>query len=114
MKECVSFRSKYGYQKKIKDLPAVPTFDPIDIKYKVRKHGSRTVLSTITLNMWMRNMESAIQELLENPEFEADYAYAPVKLYTNNSKENCIYSEMNTGDYWNNIIVSLYLSCNLQ
>ena len=55
----------------------------------------------------MRDIESVIQELLEDPEYENDFSYAPVKLYTDESKENRIYSEMNTGDYWNDMIVSL-------
>ena len=66
------------------------------------------------LDLWMRDALVLIQELLEDPEYESDFAYAPVKLYTDDSKENRIYSEMHTGDYWNDLIVSLYPSYNLR
>ena len=50
--------------------------------------------------MHYQNIIELIQELLENPDFKDDMEYAPKKLYTDESCEERIYTDMCTGDWW--------------
>lgn len=52
------------------------------------------------LELWMRDPVACIQELIGNPAFHRNLAYAPEKIFVDQEGQNRRYDEMWTGDWW--------------
>jgi hypothetical protein len=59
--------------------------------------------------LWLRNPIACIRELLGNPQFVRNMAYAPEKLYLDQAKTDRILEEMYTGDWWWGMQVSRFI-----
>lgn len=60
-----------------------------------------------TIELWKRDPVECIRELIGNPVFRSNMAYAPEKHYTDSTSTNAIYGEAWTGEWWWNIQVHL-------
>ena len=52
------------------------------------------------LELWRRDPVACIRELIGNPAFDGDIAYAPEKVFRDRDKKIRIFDEMWTGDWW--------------
>jgi Plavaka transposase len=52
------------------------------------------------MELWMRDPVACVQELVGNPAFHGEMAYAPEKVYTDPEGQCRVYDEMWTGDWW--------------
>jgi len=52
------------------------------------------------LELWLHNPVTCIRELIGNPSFHGEIAYALEKVYLDCQGRTCHYDEMWTGDWW--------------
>lgn len=52
------------------------------------------------LELWLRDPVACVGELIGNPAFKNEMAYAPEKVYTDSQAETRRYDETWTGDWW--------------
>jgi len=62
------------------------------------------------LELWLCDPVACVQELLGNPVFHDELAYAPEKVYTDPQAQTCWYDEMWTGDWWWETQVGIWLA----
>jgi hypothetical protein len=55
-----------------------------------------------------RDPIKAIKSLFENPDNTKHLVYTPKKIYSDETKENRIFNEMWTGQWWHVLQVSIY------
>lgn len=64
------------------------------------------------LELWRRDPVACVRELIGNPAFRTELAYAPEKAYADRHGRTRRYDEMWTGDWWWETQVSVQLmSC---
>jgi Plavaka transposase len=59
------------------------------------------------LELWMRDPVDCIKDLIQNPAFENDMAYAPERVYRDKGGTNQIVDEMWTASWWWDVQVML-------
>lgn len=104
-----SFSSSYTFLKLIDQLPTGPEWTC----RKIRTHGDLDPIESDTpnspldgnteseeLELWMRDPVACIRELIGNPSFNGNMAYAPEKVYMDQEGQTRRYDEMWTGDWW--------------
>ncbi|KAI5984843.1 hypothetical protein EDD15DRAFT_2390291 [Pisolithus albus] len=103
-----SYRSNYKFMKTIDQLPTSPEWkcelvhahgDDEDIGNDRGGDEDHTVGGE-EMELWVRDPVACITELIGNPAFHGDIAYAPEKVYTNCQGSTRQYDEMWTGDWW--------------
>ncbi|KAF8548376.1 hypothetical protein OG21DRAFT_1387473, partial [Imleria badia] len=103
-----SYQSKYIFMKLIDQLPTGP-----DWKCElVQVRGEEPVESNENddaaanddgieeLKLWLCDPVACVRELIGNPAFHGEIAYAPEKVYTDCHGTTQRYDEMWTGDWW--------------
>ncbi|KAI6095123.1 hypothetical protein EDD17DRAFT_1772574 [Pisolithus thermaeus] len=103
-----SYRSNYKFMKTIDQLLTSPKWkcelvhahgDDEDIGNDWGGDEDHTVGGE-EMELWVRNLVACITELIGNPAFHGDIAYAPEKVYTDCQGSTQRYDEMWTGDWW--------------
>jgi hypothetical protein len=64
---------------------------------KVNDNGDRL---SEWVDVWFRDPIDCIKELIGNPMFAQHMHYAPQKVFTDETKEEAIFNEMHTGEWW--------------
>lgn len=114
-----SYQSKYTFMKLIDQLPTSPEWkcelvqvhseEPIDPD--ANDWAAPNEDNAIEeLKLWLCNPIACVQELIGNPAFHGEIAYAPEKVYTDHHGTTRQYNEMWMGDWWWETQVST-LSC---
>lgn len=52
------------------------------------------------VELWLRDPVACVRELIGNPAFKNEMAYAPERVYTDSRGETRRYDETWTGDWW--------------
>jgi Plavaka transposase len=52
------------------------------------------------LELWMRDPVECVKDLIQNPMFRKNMAYAPERVYRDLEGKTRIYDEMWTADWW--------------
>jgi hypothetical protein len=52
------------------------------------------------VDIWCRDPVECVQELIGNPMFRDHLSYAPKKLFTDGMKDEQIFNEMDTAEWW--------------
>lgn len=55
---------------------------------------------TEDLEIWARNPVDCVQEILGNPSFADEVAYAPRREFMDEEMKKRVYTEMATADWW--------------
>ncbi|KAF8119235.1 hypothetical protein EV363DRAFT_1463400 [Boletus edulis] len=103
-----SYHSKYLFMKAIDQLPTGPEWSC----ELIQVHGDAVLDEPMgnveadgeddaeELELWLRDPVACIRELISNPTFKDDIAYAPEKVYADPQGQTRRYDEMWTGDWW--------------
>ncbi|KIK19772.1 hypothetical protein PISMIDRAFT_13424 [Pisolithus microcarpus 441] len=103
-----SYRSTHTFMKIIDKLPTGPEWrcelvhthgDLEDIGYEEGGDEDHTIDGD-DLELWVHDPVACIRELIGNPAFHGEIAYAPEKVYTDRHGTARRYDEMWTGDWW--------------
>ena len=120
-----SYQSKHMFMKAIDQLPTGPEWHC----QLVHVHGDDETHRTDQdpgnegadrgsdeeLELWLRDPVVCVQELLGNPAFRNELAYAPKKVYTDPQVQTHQYDKMWTGDWWWETQVGTWLAvCQLE
>jgi hypothetical protein len=87
-----SFKSSSDLARRIEALPGGP-------QWKTQRLDFPDAPDEELILYW-RDPVECLQWLEENPAFQGQTSYVPVKAYTDNEKTNRLYSEMHTGNLW--------------
>lgn len=68
--------------------------------------------NTEELELWLHDPVACIRELIGNPSFHGEIAYAPEKVYLDSHGRTRRYDEMWTGDWWWRTQVSIWDNAN--
>lgn len=60
----------------------------------------KKVYETEELELWFRDINEVIREIIGNPDFREYLRYAPERLFTNESKDEEVINEMATAEWW--------------
>ncbi|KAG9309129.1 hypothetical protein JVU11DRAFT_10835, partial [Chiua virens] len=96
-----SYQNKKSFLKLVDQLPTGPKWvcelisTPGDMNGPAGKSNK-----TKELKLWICNPLTCVQELIGNPVFKEDIAYALEKVYTDIEGKSCHYDEMWTSDWW--------------
>ncbi|KAF8550904.1 hypothetical protein OG21DRAFT_1418931, partial [Imleria badia] len=98
-----SYRSKYLFMKAIDQLPTGPEWSC----ELVRVRGDELIENDEVdeenveeLELWLRDPVACVKELIGNPAFQGNMAYAPEKVYADPEGQTRRFDEMWTGDWW--------------
>ena len=91
-----SWRSADELFTKMDSIPYGPTSEWFTRSIEVKTEPE--LLSCSSLKVRYRDIIDTIRFLLSHPPFRHSLAYAPVRLY--NNKNERVYNEMHTGDWW--------------
>ncbi|KAF8122220.1 hypothetical protein EV363DRAFT_1183475 [Boletus edulis] len=102
-----SYRSNYTFLKRIDKLPTGPEWSCKLIRVQgdvgpIENHAVDEPVEgdSEELELWMRDPVACIQELIGNPAFDGNMAYAPEKVYVDREGQTRRYDEMWTGEWW--------------
>ncbi|EIW85982.1 hypothetical protein CONPUDRAFT_43911 [Coniophora puteana RWD-64-598 SS2] len=103
-----SYGSAYTWMKQVDQLPTGPAWQCVRIAANqdgdmVPSEGdeeSNDDEDDETYELWMRDPVEAVRELIGNPAFKDNIAYAPERTYTDSDGKNQRIDEMWTADWW--------------
>lgn len=101
----LSSESSAEFLKKIDTLPTGATFERITVTITGDLKHPSGEYKTDDLEMFARDPVECVRELMGNPDFKDHTVYGPMKIYTSADRKTRVYSEMCTGDYWNELQV---------
>ncbi|KAI0262751.1 hypothetical protein BC834DRAFT_925131 [Gloeopeniophorella convolvens] len=95
-----SWHNKYTLNKSLDKLPAGPGWrcETVQVPGDLKDKNGRQ--RTEDVELWMRDPLLCIQELLGNPAFRENMAYAPERVYTNEAGAERVFDELWTADWW--------------
>jgi hypothetical protein len=97
--QLLSFSSHNELMSKIHDIPyGIP--DDIWKISEIEVEQETIGLPPSTYQIRYRNIQSVLEFLMGHEPFEHHLSYAPVRQFCSNSRNNRIYDEMHTGDWW--------------
>ncbi len=64
-------------------------------------------MRTEHLELWYRDPVECVAELMGNPVFAKDMAYAPERKFEDKQAVNQVFDEMSTGTWWWDVQVSV-------
>ncbi|KAI5990101.1 hypothetical protein EDD15DRAFT_2170625 [Pisolithus albus] len=103
-----SYRSNYTFMKVIDKLPTGPEWrcelvhtrgEFEDIGHDQERDEDHTMEGE-EVELWVRDPVACVRELMGNPAFDGEIAYAPEKVFTDLHGTTRRYDEMWTGDWW--------------
>ncbi|KZT29567.1 hypothetical protein NEOLEDRAFT_1175239 [Neolentinus lepideus HHB14362 ss-1] len=95
-----SFHNSYSFFKAIDELPTGPQWTCEIITVKGNRQEGDGMPIKEELELWRRNPVECMAELLGNPAFQENIAYAPERVFSDRDGCRRIYDEMWTGDRW--------------
>lgn len=97
-----TFRNKNAFLKVVDQLPTGPEWrcELIRAHGEVEADGDVSDRDVEELELWIRDPVACVQELIGNPAFNGEIAYAPERVYTDIDGRSRRYDEMWTGDWW--------------
>ncbi|KAF8545688.1 hypothetical protein OG21DRAFT_1428831, partial [Imleria badia] len=107
----LSYRSNYSFLKRVDKLPTGPGWScrlvrvhgdlgPVDEDDPALENLNVEDGGTKDLELWMRDPVDCVRELIGNPAFNRNIAYAPEKVYIDHEGRTRRYDEMWTADWW--------------
>ncbi|KZT22197.1 hypothetical protein NEOLEDRAFT_1028379, partial [Neolentinus lepideus HHB14362 ss-1] len=93
-----SFHNSYSFFKAIDELPTGPQWTCEIITVKGNRQEGDGMPIKEELKLWRRNPVECVAELLGNPAFQENIAYAPERVFSDRDGCRRIYDEMWTGD----------------
>ncbi|GJJ10135.1 hypothetical protein Clacol_004361 [Clathrus columnatus] len=95
----LSFHNKYSFFNKIDQLPTNNILDfaceIIAITGNILDDNQQ--FRTITVEFWTRNALDVVREIIGNPALKYHLKYGPVQLFTDETHNEQLFNEMNTG-----------------
>lgn len=95
-----SFKNSCELLQKIDCLPSGPAWVREIIKVKGDAYDEKGKEMTEEFEMWKRDPVECIRELLGNPDFHGNIAYAPERVYQDCERKVQVWDEMWTGSWW--------------
>lgn len=101
-----SYKDKNNFFNKVDALPQGPqwTCTPFTVTGDVLDYNGE--LKQEELDLWTRDPVECVRELIGNPLFAESMAYAPEQVFSGSDKEERIFNEMWTADWWWRVQVS--------
>ncbi|KAH7908431.1 hypothetical protein BJ138DRAFT_1012802 [Hygrophoropsis aurantiaca] len=96
----LSFKSNYTFMKAIDKLPTGPEWKCELVSAEGDREGEDGEVIKEELELWMRDPVECIRELIGNPTFQKNLAYAPEKVFLDSNGTIRQFDEMWTGDWW--------------
>lgn len=98
----LSFHNKRSFLQKIDNLPTFNSTalecEEIELIGDVQNEAG--VPQKIHVELWKRNPVEVVREIIGNPALKGHMSYTPVKIFTDESQQEQIFNEMNTGNWW--------------
>jgi hypothetical protein len=101
-----AFHNSHALLKRIDSLPFGAKWKCTSFTIKGDRKDAKGRVRTEEVELWHRDPVECIAELLGNPAFKANQAYAPHRVFKNADGSNREYSEMWTCNWWWDIQVS--------
>lgn len=106
-----SYQSNYKFLNLVDRLPTGPEWScklvhvrgdlgPLDENDAMAEEMQNNDTVTEELELWLRDPVACIQELMGNPAFHGNMAYAPEKVFVDGEGQTRRYDEMWTADWW--------------
>ncbi|TFY56691.1 hypothetical protein EVJ58_g7482 [Rhodofomes roseus] len=92
--------SKYKFFKQIDDLPTGVPWHCDMITVRGDRTGDDGNFMEEQLELWRRDPVECVEDLIGNPTFDGNIAYAPERVYTEEAATIRRYDEMWTADWW--------------
>ncbi|KIJ52822.1 hypothetical protein M422DRAFT_155757 [Sphaerobolus stellatus SS14] len=96
------FANKYKFMQLIDELPTseIPGFvcKTIKIEGSIRDTDGKPQCEYVEL--WKRDPVECVKEIIGNPSLQQDIHYAPVKIFTDESRQEQVFNEMWSGSWW--------------
>lgn len=102
----LSFHNNYTLLRKIDSLPTGPDWicEQITVEGDLKDGDGKPLRAEMEL--WYRDPVKCIEEIISNPAFKEFMAYAPERVFSDETGNDRIYDETWTSDWWWKIQVS--------
>ncbi|KAG8919877.1 hypothetical protein FRC02_001306 [Tulasnella sp. 418] len=98
-----SFKNKYEFLQKIDQLPTGPRFKSKTFSITGDLRNAKGQMMTEVVEMYYRDPVEVVEELISRPSLRDHLTYSPMKIYTSPARQNRIYMDMSSGDWWYDI-----------
>lgn len=109
-----TFKNKQEFLKKLDSLPSGPSFTREEVTIQGDIEDEDGKLLTETVELWKRDILEVIQELVGNPALwdkeQEKFQTKPMRIWRNKERENRVYGESWTGDWWNELQVCSWVA----